>query len=174
MDDPPPPKHRLALKPREVDPVDKVARTGDGTAISVQLIHKLNQQAADRKPGDTLQPPAAGELEGDPSIFRQRTVEPLDPPSAAGDEEAISVQGMLHRNHSAAIDTGPELIAMPARRRSRRHRDFMLLLAAATLAIGVLGVVFRQDRQIVALALFGIVFTTVILAWVMYGIMDRY
>jgi hypothetical protein len=178
-DDPQPPKRRLALKPREVEPVDKVARPGDGTAISVKLIHRENQLAEGRQPGswsgDLMTPPeAAGEPEGDPSIFKPKEITPIDAPSKPGDEGAISVQGMLHRNLAAAADTAPELIAMPVRRRSRRNRDFLLLLGCAALSVGVLAVVFREDRQMVALALFGIVFTTVILAWVMYGIMDRY
>lgn len=178
MEDPPPPKTRLVLKARDVEPVDAVARTGDGTAISVKLMHKVNQLAEQRPPvsllGDLAAVPPSGGLEGDPSVFRQREITPMDPPSAPDDEEAISVSGMLHRNHAAAIDSGPELIAMPARRRSRRHRDFLVLLVGALLSVGTLGIIFRDDRQMVALALFGIVFLTVILTWVMYGIMDRY
>lgn len=179
MDDPPPPKPRLVLKAREVEPVDTVARAGDGTAISVKLMHKVNQLAEQRPPGslmgDPSAPPSVDDgLEGDPSVFRQKEITPTDPPAAAGDEEAISVSGMLQRNHAAAIDSGPELIAMPVRRRSRRHRDFMVLIVGALLSVGVLGIVFRDDKQMVALALFGIVFLTVILTWVMYGIMDRY
>lgn len=179
MDDPPPLKPRLALKAREVDPVDTVARTGDGTEISVKLMHKVNQLAEQRPPGSLMgdpaaPPPAADGLEGDPSVFRQKEITLTDPPYAVDDEEAISVSGMLHRNHAAAIDSGPKLIAMPVRRRSKRSRDFIVLLSGALLSVGVLGVFFRDDKQMVALALFGIVFLTVILTWVMYGIMDRY
>jgi hypothetical protein len=71
MDDELPPKRRLSLKPREVEPVDKVARAGDGTAISVKLIHRENQLAAERPPaswqGDLMTPPPGfGESEGEP------------------------------------------------------------------------------------------------------------
>jgi len=179
MDDDQPPKRRLSLKPREVEPVDKVSRPGDGTAISVKLIHRENQLAADRPPGswqgDLMTPPAGfGEGEGAPSPFKPKDITPTDTPAGPGGEDAISVPKMLDTNRAAAAASAPELIAMPPRRRSRRHRDFMVLLGGAALAFGCLAAVFREDRQMVALGLFGIVFTTVILAWVMYGVMDRY
>ena len=179
MDDELPPKRRLSLKPREVEPVDKVSRPGDGTAISVKLIHRENQLAADRPPaswqGDLMTPPAGfGDPEAGPSPFRQKEISPIDTPSGPGGEDAISVPKMLDANRAAAAASTPELIAMPRRRRSRRHRDFMVLLCGAALSFGALAAVFRQDRQMVALGLFGIVFTTVILAWIMYGVMDRY
>ena len=81
---------------------------------------------------------------------------------------------MLQANRAAAIHAGPELIAMPPRRKSRRNRDFVLLLSCAVLCFGSLAAVFKHDMQVVALALFGIVFLTVILGWIMYGVMDRY
>lgn len=175
MDDPPPPKRRLVLKQKEVEPVDTVARAGDGTAISVDLMHRMNQVEGRRLSnpplGEPLLPPTP---EGEAPIFKQKEIALTDTPAVPGDEEAISVEGMLHRNHAAAVDTSPELIAMPVRRRSKRSRDFIVLLSGALLSVGALGLVFRDDKQMVALALFGIVFLTVILTWVMYGIMDRY
>jgi hypothetical protein len=179
MEDEKPPTRRLVLKQKDVDPVDTVARPGDGTAISVRLIHLQNRNAAERAPGTWLadaaqDPPGSDAGDGGSSIFRPKEITPIDLPSQAGDEEAISVSGMLESNRAAAHALEPELIAMPPRRKSRRNRDFMLLIACALLSVGSLAVVFREDRQIVALSLFGIVFLTVILAWVMYGVMDRY
>jgi hypothetical protein len=179
MDDEKPPKRRLSLKQKDVEPVDKVARPGDGTAISVKLIHRENQLAADRPPGswqgDLMTPPdVEGHIEAGPSPFKPKEISPMDPPSGPGGEDAISVAKMLHRNQAAAAASTPELIAMPVRRRSRRHRDFIVLLSCAALSFGALALIFRQDRQMVALGLFGIVFATVILAWIMYGVMDRY
>jgi hypothetical protein len=63
---------------------------------------------------------------------------------------------------------------MPAPRKSRRNRDFAVLLGAAVLSTGVVVAVFRRDAEIISLALFGIVFTAAILAWIIYGVMDRY
>jgi hypothetical protein len=178
MDDPPQPKSRFVLKPRDVEAFDKVARPGDGTAISVKLIHQVNQIAEGKAPGrwsgDLMTPPEEGKLDELPSVFKPKEITPMDRPSAASGDEAISVPGMLHRNHAAAVKSEPELIAMPPKRRSRRNRDFLLLVGSALLSVGLLGIIFRDDRQMVALSLFGVVFTTVILAWVMYGIMDRY
>lgn len=171
------PIRRLVLKKSDVEPVDKVARPGDGTAISVRLIHLENKLAAD-KPLMPVQVEGAETMlptdETGAPIFKLREITPLDPPSIPGDEAAISVSDILQENRVAAFDTEPQLIAMPPRRRSRRNRDFVALVSLALLSVGVLAIVFRNDRQVVALALFGIVFLTVILAWIMYGVMDRY
>jgi hypothetical protein len=176
MDDEKPPIRRLVLKQRDVDPVDKASRPGDGTAISVQLIHLENKLAAERPAGPWSGDPTGvpGDPEGVSPIFKAREITPIDPPAPPGDESAISVSGMLQENRVAAFDTGPELIAMPPRRKSRRHRDFIALVSCAILAVGTLAAVFRHDMQLVGLGLFGIVFLTVILAWIMYGVMDRY
>jgi hypothetical protein len=176
MNDEKPPIRRLVLKPRDVDPVDKLSRPGDGTAISVRLIHLENRQAAERAAGKWLGDPQPLAESPEPvgSPFKPKEITPIDPPSPAGDASAISVAGMLRANRSAAADSGPELIAMPRRRKSRRHRDFILLVSCAFLSVGALAAVFRHDLQMVGLALLGIVFLTVILAWIMYGVMDRY
>jgi hypothetical protein len=178
MDEEKPPVRRLVLKHREITPVDTVARTGDGTAISVQLIHQQNRLADERHAASAVgaaEPaPAPAGPPGVSSPFKLPEITPLDPPSPPGDADAITVAGMLNRNHAAAIDSGPELIAMPKPRASRRHRDFVFILGVATASVGTLLAVFRHDRQMVGLGLFGIVFLTVILAWIMYGVMDRY
>jgi hypothetical protein len=174
MDDENPPVRRLVLKKKDVDPVDKVARPGDGTAISVRLIHLENMLASERpavRPNDTETVAVGSDL---PPVFRPKEVTPTDPPSFEGDASAISVSGMLQANRAAMDDSGPQLIAMPPRRKSRRDRDFILLLSCAIISIGTLALLFRSDMQFVALALFVIVFITVILAWIMYGVMDRY
>lgn len=175
MSDEEPPPRRLTLKPTEVEPVDKVSRTGDGTAISVRLIHRENQLASERPPGawpGDSAPHSTGA--GDPSIFNMPEITLTDTPAQLGDGEAITVHAMLNRNHSAARDSEPELIAMPPRRRSRRRRDLAVVMSAAILSAGVLATVFGHDSQVVGLALFGIVFITVILVFIMYGVMDRY
>jgi hypothetical protein len=178
MDDENPPVRRLQLKPKEVEPVDKVARTGDGTAISVRLMHLQNNLASgrpmQRPTGSDGSPPASPDAEGASPIFRQKDFAPTDPPATAGDENAISVEAILLRNRAAAYERESQLVAMPLPRKSRRHRDFLVVLAGAAISGGILTLVFRDSMQLVGLALLGIVFLTVILGWVIYGIMDRY
>jgi hypothetical protein len=177
MEEEKPQVRRLVLKAKEVDPVDRVARPGDGTAISVQLMHQANKNA-EARPRSLF--PEAGvaanggwDAVGDPSVTSPQDAA-ADPSSPGGDDPAISVEGILRANRAAEDDLTPELIAMPARRKSRRNRDFVLLIGCALSSWGILAFVFRSDMQMVGLALFGIVFVTVILAWVMYGIMDKY
>jgi hypothetical protein len=176
MDDEKPPVRRLALKQREIDPVDKISRPGDGMAISVRLIHLENKLAAERPAGTRAADPGQPAQDGDGGspVFKRKDITPIDPPSPAGDESAISVSGILRENRAALDDSAPELVAMPHRRKSRRHRDFIVLLSCALSSVAALAAVFRHDMQIVSLCLFGIVFVTVMLAWIMYGVMDRY
>jgi hypothetical protein len=178
MDDPKPAPRRLVLKAKEVIPLDGPSRPGDGTAISVDLMHRQNRLAEERAPGAVPADPPGPELPatvpGEAPIFKLKDVTPLDPPSSAGDEGAISVEGILRQNRFAAASAEPELIAMPVPRKSRRHREFVLILAVAVASVGGLMLVFRHDREMVALGLFGIVFLTLIRAWIMYGVMDRY
>jgi hypothetical protein len=178
MDDENPPVRRFKLKTREVEPTDKVARPGDGTAISVRLIH-LQNNLASGQPGQLAgdartKAPVARDPEGSSPLFKQKEFVRVDPPASAGDENAISVEQILLKNRAAAHERESELIAMPPRRRSRRHRDFLVVLSGAAITAGILAFVFRESLQIVGLALLGIVFLTAILAWVIYGIMDRY
>ena len=49
MDDEKPDTRHLVLKPKEVVPTDPPSRPGDGTAISVQLIHRQNRLAEEKR-----------------------------------------------------------------------------------------------------------------------------
>jgi len=151
MDEETPPVRRLALKPKDVVPSDPAARTGDGTAISVKLMHEVNWIAANKA-----------------------AVPPRDPFLAPKDAEAITVHGMLQENldATAAIDRGP--IAMPAPRKSRRRRDLVLVLGCAGATSGLLAIVFRENLQVMGLCLLAIGFLTAIMAWILYGVMDHY
>jgi hypothetical protein len=169
MDEEKPPVRRLALKPKDVVPTEVAARPGDGTAISVDLIHRQNQIAAAR--GKLPASPENDPFAEASDLFRPK---PAAPPPSQGTEPGVSIEGMLRQNLEAAKDTEPELIAMPAPRKSRRRRDFALVLACAAASAGVLSLVFRHDLQMVGLGMFIIVFSTVICAWIMYGVMDRY
>lgn len=179
MDDKPPPARRLELKPKDIIPSDSASRPGDGTEISVPLMLRENRlaeaRAAGARPlGSEPGPPDAGEHPGPSSPFRAKEITPVDPPSPAGDPEAIRVDDILRQNRIAAHESEPRLIAMPVRRRSRRNRDFTVILAMAAIIGGGLALVFRQNGQVAALALTGVAFLTLILAWILYGVMDNY
>ncbi|HZZ19122.1 MAG TPA: hypothetical protein VFE25_07130 [Opitutaceae bacterium] len=175
MDDETPKARRLTLKPKEIVQTETVAQTGDGTAISIKLMHLENRNAAE-KPADTTGTRfAEREPRQAPIPFKPRhPAEDPEPDPAPGGEigEEISVHEMLQANRVAAAE--PEVIAMPRKRPSRRNRDFMLLVGCAAAATGVLLFAFRENRELVGLGMFIIVFLTVILAWIMYGVMDRY
>src|ERR1017187_520604 len=106
MDDENPDTRHLVLKPKEIVPMDRPSRPGDGTAISVQLMHRENVVAEAKtlrakNPGrgplaHRAEPPAVR-----PPVFRPKEITPLDPPSHAGDEEAISVPDILLENRIA-------------------------------------------------------------------------
>jgi hypothetical protein len=177
MEDEKPPVRRLTLKPKEVIPTDQVARPGDGTAISVQLMHRENKLADDKREGvepdsEAPYPGAAPSPAAVPFQPAPADAEPGETPQPPADEP-MEVGDMLRANQMAANEA-EGLIAMPPPRRSRRRQDFMVLLGLAAGATAVLMVVFRQDEQVMALGMFAIVFLTVILAWVMFGIMDKY
>jgi len=178
MDDKDPPLRRFTLKPKEVVPTESPSRPGDGTAISVDLIHRENRIAEEKSAGGRWGrapvPPAPDVAPGGAAPFKPKEITPMDPPSQPGDESAISVHEMLRQNRVAADESTPELIALPPRRRSRRHRDFAVVLFAATVSIVVATVVFRHEPGMIALTWIGRGFATSILGWVLYGVMVRY
>jgi hypothetical protein len=179
MEEETPPPRRLTLKPREAVPPDPDRPlTGDGTAVTIPLMH-LQNKLAEQKPADATgerfapaSPRPAAIAFGTAASERTAEAAPMDP--AQSEEDQISIHRMLRANEMAARMAEPELIAMPKPTRSRRMRDFAFLVGIAALAVGGLLLVFRHDREMVALALFIIVFVTVILAWVMFGVMERY
>ena len=63
---------------------------------------------------------------------------------------------------------------MPEKRRSRRRRDFLLLLGCSGTATLFLCYVFRDNMQVIGLALSGIAMLTLMLTWVLFGVMERY
>jgi hypothetical protein len=187
MEEDPPQPRRLKLKAKEISPVDQVARAGDGTAISVQLMHKMNQLAAEKaaagaEAGTTYSGaaprPAAIPFGPTARTDAPRKVAEPDPGTELAEvlepePENISVQDMLLANKLAAEERD-KIVAMPPRRRSRRRQDFALILGVGAAATGTLMLVFRHDAQLIGLGMFAIVFLTVILAWIMFGVMDRY
>lgn len=179
MDDDGPKIRRLKLKPKEIVPTDQVARPGDGTAISVALIHRENQLAAERlasaKPGSSANAPAKeDEFSGASDLFRPKPAEGKEERAKSDEALAISVHEFLKENSETESKFKTALVRMSAPGIPRRHRDFAVVVGIAVLFFGIVALVFREDSRIVSLALTCIGFVAAIFAWIIYGIMDRY
>jgi hypothetical protein len=179
-DDENPPLRRFVLKPKEVAHTDPPARPGDGTAISVQLMHRQNEIAAQRgslgKSDDSsLSPPDLGT--GEPPVsplLMAREITPTEAPSRPGDGTAISVDLIHEQNRIADEKRGPEIVAMPARRRSRRTRDFIMLMAAASGVDLIFMLMLPRTIGTLTMGLVGLAFVAAMLGWIMFGVMDDY
>jgi hypothetical protein len=152
MDEETPPVRRLKLRPNEPLPTEERSLPGDGTAFSVSLAHHQNEIAE----------------------AKAAALPKVEQPPPPEDPEAIRIHDMLRQNLRAAQDPRSELIAMPERRRSRRNRDFLMLVGAALVADLVLSLIFRKDLRVIALAQAAIGTLTAMLAWIIYGVMDHY
>jgi len=178
MDDETPPAKRLVLKPREIIPIDRLSRPGDGTAISVQLIHRQNllaeEKAANRKREGTAFPTPGPEAEPAlPSAFRLKEIDPVNPPAHPGDEEAIHVQGLLLENRIAEEQSSWGRLKRWNRRKSRRTRDFILGVGSVDLAIVVIVAVMHNPVSLI-FGLAGVTMVTSVAAWIMFVVMDDY
>jgi hypothetical protein len=178
-DDETPPVRRLTLKPKEIVRTDTVARPGDGTEISVRLMH-LQNQVAEQKSSlgkwDGL-PDAPAEVTlgpGGTPVLLPRDVAQTDPRSCAGDGTAITVDLIHRQNRLAQEKLGPEIVAMPPRRRSRRTHDFIMLVGSASLMAVIFVLAVSRTMSALIMAFIGVAFVAVSLAWIMFGVMDDY
>jgi hypothetical protein len=178
MDDEKPDTRHLVLKPKEIVPMDKVARPGDGTAISVQLMHRQNvlaaEKASGRKPSETghLARPARPQPELAP-VFKVPDIVPLDPPSKPGDEEAIKVPDILMENRIAEEKSGWGRIKRWSGRKSKRNRDFVLVVGGLDIAIAIgMKVMANPVTMIYGIAAITLVTSTA--AWIMFVVNDDY
>lgn len=178
MDDEKPDTRHLVLKPREVIPMDTAARPGDGTAISVQLMHRQNVLAEKRASrgkepgrGPLSVPPAAAPALA--PVFRPKDITPLDGPAKTGDPEAITVPDILLENRRAEERSGWGRIRRWTKRKSKRNRDFLLLVGgfdvAVALYIKVAGNTVTTIYGIAAITL-----VTSMFGWVMFFVNDDY
>ena len=179
MADEKPDTRHLVLKPREIDPMDKISRPGDGTQISVRLMHRENALAAEkssrRKSGKG--PPAGVPSPPDlpqplPEVFKAKEIMPLDPPVAPGDEESINVPDILLENRIAEEESGWGRVK-GGRRKSRRNRDFILIVGTIDLAFAV----FIKAMSSTVSTIFGVAGITLVtttFAWIMFVVNDDY
>lgn len=173
MDDEKPDTSHLVLKPKEIVLTENPSRPGDGTAISVQLIHRQNQVAeekASRGLPRGIRAPAPAQA---PPGFKAKEITTVNPPAHPTDEEAISVPGILMENHIVEVESGLADIKHRKRRRSRRTRDFILVVGSLDLAIAV-AMRMMPGPMTLVYGLAGITLVTSMLAWVTFGVMDDY
>jgi hypothetical protein len=170
-------KH-LVLKPKEIIQTDKLARPGDGTAISVQLMHQQNaigeQKSAERK--RTGAPFAAFSAAPEPAlapVFKPKEIALTDLPSHPEDEEAIRVHEILAANRVAEDLSGWGRIQRWTKRKSKRNRDFVLMVGGLDLAI-VIGMRVMQDQVSMVWGISAITLFTSMTWWIMYMVMDDY
>jgi hypothetical protein len=178
-DDETPPVRKLVLKAKDITPTDSAARVGDGTAISVRLMHKVNELAEGGSglrgtANPELGAPAAPPGTASPSPFARKDIDLTDAPAQAADGTAISASLILKQNRMAEERHAPELIAMPPRRRSKRARDFILMEALALLLVAALVLALPTTAGSFIFGLFLFVFVSATLAWIIFGVMDDY
>jgi len=179
MDDEKPDTRHLVLKPKEIELTEERSRPGDGTAISVQLIHRQNALAEEkaargkRRGGDLQRLPGAGAAQALPPAFKPKDITPTDPPAKPGDVEAISVPEILLENKVAELQTGWWRVKGRKKRASRRNRDFILVVGSADLAIAIMMKVMSNTVSTIY-GIAGITLITSTVAWIMFVVNDDY
>lgn len=178
MDDEKPSTKQFVLKQKDIIPIDQPARPGDGTALSVQLIHKMNQVAEEKgrralKEHEDLRkaPPIVSSVT--PHVLKTKDIDPIDKAAHAGDEEAILVPDLLLENRVAEEESGYRAVKPRKRRVSRRNRDFFLILVPVDAAI----IAFMIKYFTVVIFAFGLgalALITSMMTWIMFMVMDDY
>jgi hypothetical protein len=178
MEDEKPSTKHLVLKPREVTPTDRVSRPGDGTEISVQLIHRQNQLAEERAARGTRGPfpdpePAGGSAPPLSPVFKPKEIVAVNQPARAGDEEAIAVPDILLENRIAEEESGWGRVKHRKKKFSRRTRDFLVGVGTVDAAI----ILFMHWSLNPVSFIFGLSAVTLLTswaAWIMFVVMDDY
>jgi len=178
MDDEKPDTRHLVLKPKEIIPTDKASRPGDGTAISVQLIHRENALAEEKSSRRRRHErgPLSNRAEAAPAlppVFRPKEIAPLDPPSKHGDEEAIHVPDILLENRISEERSGWGRIKRWNKRRSKRNRDFLLLVGGLDIAIATY-IKVASSTVTTVYGIAAITLVTSMFAWIMFVVNDDY
>jgi hypothetical protein len=178
-DDETPPVRKLVLKPKEITRTDEVSRLGDGTEISIRLMHKQNELAAQkaairRATHPPIDGPAASPAPAIPSVFGRREFDLTETPAIPGDGTAVSASLILQANRIMEERRAPEIIAMPARRRSKRTRDFLMMVAVIAGGVGCVQMAIPVTVGSLVLCLFLVVFASAVLGWILFGVMDDY
>jgi hypothetical protein len=106
-------------------------------------------------------------------VFRPKDIVPTDPPAKPGDEEAVSVPGILLENQVAEHRSGWWRVKGGKKRVSRRNRDFILIVGGLDLAIAV-GIKVMSNTVSTIYGIAGITLITSTFAWIMFVVNDDY
>ncbi len=157
--------------------MDRPSRPGDGTALSVELMHRQNRVAEENsaiRRKTTAPFPQQGQAAPPlPLIFKAKEIETLNPMAKPDDEEAIHVQEILLENVIAEERSGWGRIKFWKRRKSKRTRDFIVLVGGLDLAIAL---VMKMEPDVIT-AVYGISAITLVtsfIGWIMFVVMDDY
>jgi len=177
MEDEKPDTRHLVLKPKVIIPTDPVSRPGDPDAISVHAIHQQNLEAEARRQAlqsEGAVTPILPEPEAPlPAGFKRTEIDPVSPPAPAGDEEAIAVPDILRENTAAERESGWDELPDRPLRKSRRLRDYLLIVLPVDL--GIIGLAWLSHNP--AVLIFGTAAAVVLattLGWIMFFVMDKY
>lgn len=157
-DEPDPPRKFYELKPREFEAVN----------------------AQPRHPGES--PPAAGAPPGPQpdaidinDLIRSANAGGAGLSPKAGPVVENDVHAILRDNLARAEAAGLNELAPKPRRKSRRKRDYWLLMAGACAVFGTILLTSGPRHPITfILALGGLVISTVGLTWILWFVMDDY
>jgi hypothetical protein len=170
-------KH-LVLKPKVIVPTDKLTVPGEDSAISAQSIHAQNEAAEmRRKKAKGRKPPAlalpANAEPALPSVFKAKEITAVNAPARPGDEEAINVHDILLQNRIAEEKSGWGRLKRWRRRKSKRGRDFLIIVGAIDVSIALLVKVMPSGVTLVY-GISAITLATTTLGWIMFVVMDDY
>jgi hypothetical protein len=178
MEDEKPKTSHLVLKPKEVVLTENRSLPGDGNAISVQLIHQQNVLAEKKaakmgKKGLFRTEPGPEATPALPPVFKAKEITPVNAPVTPDDDESITVHDILLENRIAEEKSGWGQVKRGGRRRSRRTRDFLLVVVPVDVALVIY---MRSNSSVVTMVYGGAALTlfTSMLAWIMFVVMDDY
>jgi hypothetical protein len=169
MPDEKPAPAKFVLRQKEIEILNPRSLPGDGTAISVGLIHSLNRNA------EELGGPPVG-MEGPPPVppgFKPKDITPMDHPGGVGEDAPIVVSDMLRTNLGAEEKSGWARISLKVRRRVRHHRDFLLVAGTTDLLVGFL-VAKAGDPFTFVCGISAMTLVTTLAAWHLYVVGDPY
>ena len=168
-------KH-LVLKPKVIVPTDKPTVPGEESAISAQSIHAQNEQAEMRRKKAKGRKPLALPATTAPAlspVFKATEITAVNAPARPGDEEAINVTDILLQNRIAEEKSGWGRLKIWRRRKSKRGRDFLIIVGGIDLSIALLVKVMPSGVTLVY-GLSAITLATTTLGWIMFFVMDDY